>query len=79
MYVSGLIADFHNQKGKFTCDTCFRTYKRKETLLRHKKLECGVDPQFHCPDCQFRTKRRDSLKVHWHTKHRLSELNQILH
>ncbi|XP_033231864.1 zinc finger protein 254-like [Belonocnema kinseyi] len=31
---------------EYKCETCARTYKRKESLHRHKKFECNVMPQF---------------------------------
>lgn len=53
----------------FPCDTCNRSYKNRETLWRHKRYECGKEPQFKCTACPYRGKRKDSLKSHWINKH----------
>ncbi|KAK0097569.1 hypothetical protein PV326_001076 [Microctonus aethiopoides] len=33
------------------CDSCGRTYKWKESLRQHQRLECGIQPQFGCHLC----------------------------
>ncbi|KAK9882334.1 hypothetical protein WA026_020855 [Henosepilachna vigintioctopunctata] len=37
---------------------CGKSYKNRPTLLRHLKLECGKEPQFHCEFCPYKTKRK---------------------
>lgn len=49
------------RRGQFACGTCSRSYTRKDSLQRHMHWECGKDPQFHCPFCPQRCKR----KAHW--------------
>ncbi|EFN68026.1 Longitudinals lacking protein, isoforms A/B/D/L, partial [Camponotus floridanus] len=45
----------------FTCTRCGRSYMRKDSLQRHIHWECGKEPQFQCPFCPQRCKR----KAHW--------------
>ncbi|KAL1451554.1 hypothetical protein WDU94_005917 [Cyamophila willieti] len=33
----------------FTCDACCKSYRKRTTLNRHKKLECGKEAKFKCP------------------------------
>ncbi|KAF7388415.1 hypothetical protein HZH68_012357 [Vespula germanica] len=47
--------------GQFACNRCGRSYMRKDSLQRHTHWECGKEPQFHCPFCPQRCKR----KAHW--------------
>ncbi|EFN84275.1 Longitudinals lacking protein, isoforms A/B/D/L [Harpegnathos saltator] len=48
-------------RGQFICDRCGRSYMRKDSLQRHMQWECGKEPQFQCPQCPQRCKR----KAHW--------------
>ncbi|KAF6197387.1 hypothetical protein GE061_020271 [Apolygus lucorum] len=54
----------------FPCLRCWKTYRHPQHLWRHKKFECGVEPQFKCPVCPHKSKRKENLKVHLHTKHK---------
>lgn len=47
--------------GQFVCGRCGRSYMRKDSLQRHVHWECGKEPQFQCPFCPQRCKR----KAHW--------------
>ncbi|XP_076237931.1 uncharacterized protein LOC143181433 [Calliopsis andreniformis] len=47
--------------GQFCCGRCGRSYMRKDSLQRHVHWECGKEPQFQCPFCPQRCKR----KAHW--------------
>lgn len=53
----------------FGCFRCGKSYKRKETLSRHLRLECGTFPQFACAICNFRFKRKEHLTSHLRSKH----------
>ncbi|XP_063229146.1 zinc finger protein 397-like [Bacillus rossius redtenbacheri] len=46
---------------RFACDQCGKAYNLRHTLLRHMRLECGKEPQFQCPHCPKRSKRRRTL------------------
>jgi len=48
----------------FKCDKCAKTYKTKNTLSRHLKYECQMDPSFPCALCDYRTKLRGNLRGH---------------
>lgn len=51
------------------CNVCGSTYKRRDKLIRHQKYECGKEPQFQCPQCPHRSKRKDQLTTHIAVKH----------
>ncbi|XP_073973440.1 longitudinals lacking protein, isoforms A/B/D/L-like [Rhodnius prolixus] len=54
---------------KFRCATCNRMYSYRESLYNHQKYECGKLPQFACPYCPYRAKRKGTLKDHLFNKH----------
>ncbi|KAF2886193.1 hypothetical protein ILUMI_19980 [Ignelater luminosus] len=45
-------------RGHFICAKCGRSYNRKDSLRRHLTYECGKDPQFQCPFCPRKFKRK---------------------
>jgi len=53
----------------FGCTQCGKVYMSKGSLTRHLKFECGKEPQFQCPHCPLRTKRKSSLLSHIYCKH----------
>ncbi|KAF6202973.1 hypothetical protein GE061_003383 [Apolygus lucorum] len=53
----------------FRCATCNRTYKRQQHLVRHMKYECGVEPMFKCPHCDYRASHNASVKSHVLSRH----------
>ena len=50
--------------GCFPCDSCGKVYKWRRTLQNHLKVECGKDPQFKCPFCPLRSKRKGNIYAH---------------
>ncbi|CAB0016851.1 unnamed protein product, partial [Nesidiocoris tenuis] len=48
---------------------CGKSYKAKGSLARHRKYECGKEPQFQCPYCPHRSKLKEHLKTHIVAKH----------
>lgn len=46
------------------CDNCERSYKRKDSLVRHKRNECGKSGAFKCSKCSFIAYYRHQLKKH---------------
>jgi len=49
----------------FECENgCGKKYKHRTNLLRHKKNECGVEPQFKCSYCSKAYTQNASLKFH---------------
>ncbi|XP_068976002.1 zinc finger protein 480-like [Bombus flavifrons] len=59
--------------GQFGCSRCGRSYMRKDSLQRHVHWECGKEPQFQCPFCPQRCKR----KAHWLRHIRRQHLDKI--
>jgi DNA-directed RNA polymerase subunit RPC12/RpoP len=55
--------------GGYRCSNCGKVYRWKNTLLRHLRLECGKEPQFHCPYCPYRAKRKGNLQKHVLLRH----------
>ncbi|KAG8259317.1 hypothetical protein J6590_014786 [Homalodisca vitripennis] len=43
------------------CGTCGKRFKYKANLGRHLRYECGVEPQFPCPQCPY---RNDDVRKH---------------
>ncbi|VEN38444.1 unnamed protein product, partial [Callosobruchus maculatus] len=50
--------------GRYHCDVCGRQYARIFTLTRHKKYECGKEPEFTCLICGSRHKHNFDLRKH---------------
>ncbi|KAK3915523.1 Longitudinals lacking protein, isoforms A/B/D/L [Frankliniella fusca] len=59
---------FHNH-GVYSCDRCGRTYVRKDSLSRHLQWECGKEPQFQCPFCPQKCKRKSHQLRHIQRQH----------
>ncbi|KAE8747890.1 hypothetical protein FOCC_FOCC005503 [Frankliniella occidentalis] len=59
---------FHNH-GVYPCDRCGRTYVRKDSLSRHLQWECGKEPQFQCPFCPQKCKRKSHQLRHIQRQH----------
>ncbi|CAL7939890.1 unnamed protein product [Xylocopa violacea] len=68
--LSGIGTQKKPQRQCFPCEKCHKVYSNISTLYRHLKLECGISPQFHCPYCNFSSKRKHNLKYHVTHKHR---------
>lgn len=56
-----------------SCQKCGKQYKRACSLTRHRKFECGKEPQFQCPEikCSFRCKQPGNLKLHCVRRHNI--------
>jgi predicted RNA-binding Zn-ribbon protein involved in translation (DUF1610 family) len=59
----------HVQEDLFKCPTCGKHYIHRSSLVRHRKLECGKEPQFQCPYCPKKSKLKSNLKQHIILKH----------
>ncbi|RXG58129.1 Trypsin-1 [Armadillidium vulgare] len=64
------IYPYPDTQKQFSCDKCGRSYASTGNLKRHKKYECGVEPQFSCPVCQKKFQHRHSVKIHVFSTHR---------
>ena len=51
------------------CEGCGKVYNYRSSYYCHRKYECGKDPQFVCPYCPHRTKRKVNLKTHVRMMH----------
>ena len=51
------------------CPKCNNAYHYRRGMLRHLRLECGVEPQFRCPFCPHRSKLKFNLKDHLRRRH----------
>ncbi|CAG9864633.1 unnamed protein product [Phyllotreta striolata] len=50
--------------GRYRCPNCGRSYKNKVNLGRHMRWECNKSPAYFCHACDYKTCRKDHLKVH---------------
>ena len=57
------------QDKPYVCPRCGRCYSRRGALIQHQRYECGVEPQFSCPMCPYKIKRKDSLNRHIRNMH----------
>lgn len=57
-------------RGNFACPQCSRNYIRKDSLQRHLNYECGKDPQFQCPFCLQKCKRKEHQIRHIKRQHK---------
>ncbi|CAK9828001.1 Longitudinals lacking protein, isoforms A/B/D/L [Anthophora retusa] len=60
---------------RFFCEACGKSYKWKESLLKHKRVECGKLPQFSCEVCGYRFMHKHHLVKHLTSVHRMTPLN----
>ncbi|KAK9502421.1 hypothetical protein O3M35_011203 [Rhynocoris fuscipes] len=61
---------------KFSCDRCGRSYVHVQSLYKHRRFECGKEPQFQCPHCPYKAKQKISLKAHLAAKHIVFPVNR---
>ncbi|XP_015436085.1 PREDICTED: zinc finger protein 2-like [Dufourea novaeangliae] len=57
---------------RFYCDNCGKSYKWKESLFKHKRVECGKLPQFSCEVCGYRFMHKHHLIKHMTSIHQLA-------
>lgn len=62
--------DTKPNKNGMECRDCGRFYKLKSSLFNHRKYECGKEPQFKCPICEYSAKQKGNFKEHMFRKHR---------
>lgn len=70
----------HQQDSKkpFNCPKCGRRFTVKGNMTRHLKYECGQEPQFQCPYCEFRSKQTSNVMSHIRTRH-IGERVYVVH
>ncbi|XP_033210166.1 zinc finger protein 585B-like [Belonocnema kinseyi] len=58
-----------NLENKYVCEKCAKSYKWRDSLVRHKKLECNVIPQFICKFCSKQFTQKGSMNIHINDMH----------
>lgn len=53
-----------NRKVRLFYCQCGREYKSKGSLSDHLRWECGKNPSFQCPYCEYCAKRKKHLRRH---------------
>ncbi|XP_018574268.1 zinc finger E-box-binding homeobox protein zag-1-like, partial [Anoplophora glabripennis] len=53
----------------FKCLQCFKSYKHRTNLVRHRRLECNKAPSYHCPVCNLLFKHKHHLQKHQERQH----------
>lgn len=61
-------SDFLTPYG-YECPKCKKIYNARKNLVRHVNVECGKEPQFVCPYCDYKNHRRNEIKKHVRVRH----------
>ncbi|CAD1476574.1 unnamed protein product, partial [Heterotrigona itama] len=61
-------------RSSYLCNNCGKTYKWKESLNLHKRMECGIEPRFCCKVCGRRFKHKHHLAKHHKSIHNYVDL-----
>ncbi|XP_024868607.1 zinc finger protein 90-like [Temnothorax curvispinosus] len=64
--------DYYKRLGRHCCSKCGKEYKWMQSLVRHKREECGKDPQYSCSICGSRIRHKWMLKKHMINVHRVA-------
>nr|XP_012225967.1 PREDICTED: zinc finger X-chromosomal protein-like [Linepithema humile] len=59
-------------KVRFACPNhnCGRVFNWKRNLMRHLKYECGLQPRFKCPYCDYYGKLKGNVSKHLIRRHK---------
>ncbi|CAG5097831.1 Similar to Zinc finger protein Xfin (Xenopus laevis) [Cotesia congregata] len=52
-----------------SCSKCHKVYKYSRNLQRHLKFECGLNPRFKCPYCNYCSKQYTPIYSHIRRRH----------
>lgn len=59
----------NNPDNRYSCSNCAKSYKWRESLLKHRRIECGKLPAFGCEICGYRFMHKHHLLKHRKTVH----------
>ncbi|OXU25907.1 hypothetical protein TSAR_011812 [Trichomalopsis sarcophagae] len=82
-HASSSLASPHRQKRgqsmrrEHVCTKCGKSYVFQQSLNRHRKWECGLEPRFRCPYCSYKSKQQSHVKEHVRRKHDGKRVNVI--
>ncbi|KAH1008504.1 hypothetical protein HUJ05_009054 [Dendroctonus ponderosae] len=57
---------------RVSCDQCGKCFKNYNSLRAHTSLDCLKTHCFSCLKCEFKTKRKFNLKMHYASRHGIS-------
>ncbi|CAD6201861.1 GSCOCG00002821001-RA-CDS [Cotesia congregata] len=60
-----------------SCSKCHKVYKYSRNLQRHLKFECGLNPRFKCPYCNYCSKQYTPIYSHIRRRHLGQEVRYI--
>lgn len=63
--------------GGFECPTCKKVYRARRNLARHIDIECGKEPKFVCPFCNYKNHRKNEIMRHVKNKHNTVSFEQF--
>ena len=58
-----------SEDNPYVCTNCHKRYRWKDSLRRHQRVECGLEPQHACPVCGRLFKHKHQLVVHSRKHH----------
>ncbi|KAJ4427499.1 hypothetical protein ANN_25147 [Periplaneta americana] len=66
------VAEWNMEFCMHRCEKCGRSYRHRENLLRHIRVECGKEAQFYCIYCKYKTKHKNNLLRHLRCRHQIT-------
>lgn len=66
-----------SEEKNYACGECGKTYKVKSSLSNHKKWECGKEPRFRCPYCDYKAKQKVHLVRHLRKLHKVYNIDEL--
>ncbi|OXU32152.1 hypothetical protein TSAR_012281 [Trichomalopsis sarcophagae] len=67
--------DYYKRVGRHVCPSCGKEYRWLQSLVRHKREECGKEPQHCCYICGQLIRHKWKLKRHLLEVHRVVYMN----
>lgn len=53
----------------YVCPKCHKRYRWKDSLRRHQRVECGLEPKHACPTCGRMFKHKHQMVAHGRIHH----------